>query len=88
MDVGTTPGPAPLPVDDDLPARICCDPDEGGLGIDGATPDTRALRDPRQDDTSDNQLIARWRNRARSPMSMPVVAATCSIGVLIRSSGE
>ena len=41
-----------------------------------------------QDDTSDNQLIARWRSRARSPMSIPVVVAIASIGVLIRSSGE
>jgi len=42
-----------------------------------------------QDDTSDNQLIARWRSRARSPMSIPgVVVAIDSIGVLIRSSGE
>lgn len=29
-----------------------------------------------QAETSDNQLIARWRSRARSPMSMPVVVAT------------
>lgn len=41
-----------------------------------------------QDDTSDNQLIARWRSRARSPMSIPVVVAMASIGVLMRSSGE
>jgi len=41
-----------------------------------------------QDDTSDSQLIARWRSRARSPMSIPVVVAIASIGVLIRSSGE
>ena len=41
-----------------------------------------------QADTSDSQLIARWRSRARSPMSMPVVVAICSIGVLMRSSTE
>jgi len=41
-----------------------------------------------QDDTSDNQLIARCRRRARSPMSIPVVVAIDSIGVLMRSSGE
>jgi hypothetical protein len=41
-----------------------------------------------QDDTSDNQLIARWRSRARSPMSIPVVVAIDSMGVLMRSSGE
>ena len=41
-----------------------------------------------QDETSESQLIARWRSRARSPMSIPVVVAICSIGVLMRSSGE
>ena len=41
-----------------------------------------------QEDTSDSQLIARWRSLARSVMSMPVVVATCSIGVRMRSSGE
>lgn len=41
-----------------------------------------------QDDTSESQLIARWRNLARSPMSMPVEVAIDSIGVLMRSSGE
>jgi hypothetical protein len=41
-----------------------------------------------QDDTSESQLIARWRSRARSPMSIPVVVAIASIGVLMRSSGE
>ena len=41
-----------------------------------------------QDETSDSQLIARWRSRARSPMSMPVVVAMVSIGVLMRSSIE
>jgi len=87
MNVSPAAGKPPLPVDDDL-AVPDGDPDEGRLGIDSSTPDTRALGGSRQDDTSDNQLIARWRNRARSPMSMPVVAATCSMGVLIRSSGE
>ncbi len=42
----------------------------------------------RQDDTSESQLIAFCRRRARSPMSMPVVVAIDSIGVLMRSSGE
>lgn len=28
------------------------------------------------DETSESQLIARWRSRARSPMSMPVAVAT------------
>jgi hypothetical protein len=78
-------------------------PDEHALRFDGSTPRTRAVRNmtsrlrlmpvpgfdgARQDDTSDSQLIARWRSRARSPMSMPVVVAICSIGVLMRSSGE
>ncbi len=48
----------------------------------------RALWNVTQDETSDSQLIARCRSRARSPMSMPVVVAIDSIGVLIRSSGE
>jgi hypothetical protein len=64
---------------------------EVALGHDRPTSHAGALRDMPpldQDETSDNQLIARWRSRARSPMSMPVVVAICSIGVLMRSSTE
>ena len=37
---------------------------------------TGSVPEFRQDETSDSQLIARWRSRARSPMSMPVAVAT------------
>ena len=44
--------------------------------VDDAATHAGALRDARQDETSDSQLIARCRSRARSPMSMPVALAT------------
>ena len=64
---------------------------ELALGLDRPTSHAGSLRDMssiRQEETSDSQLMARWRKRAKSPMSMPVVVAICSIGVLMRSSGE
>jgi len=87
------------PLGDGRPER---DADELALRRDGAAAGARAHRLPparsgdtrsrgglgAQEETSDSQLIARWRSRARSPMSMPVVVAIASIGVLIRSSGE
>ena len=51
-------------------------PQERSLRNHLATTDARAHGDVHYDDTSDSQLIARWRSRARSPMSMPVVVAT------------
>ena len=65
-------------------------PHERVLSGDRPATGARALRyvPAPQDDTSESQLIARCRSRARSPMSMPVVVAMCSIGVLMRSSGE
>lgn len=76
----------------DEPSAIERDSDEGRLAVDRPTPGAGALRDMAcpmaQDETSESQLIARWRSRARSPMSIPVAVAMCSIGVLMRSSGE
>ena len=82
--------PSRHPADDQVRSHKA-DAHEVALRLDGATPRARAERDMSsftQDETSDSQLMARCRKRARSPMSMPVVVAICSIGVLMRSSGE
>jgi hypothetical protein len=64
----------------DEPRAIERDSHQRRLGIDGSTSGAGALRDMpcpmAQDETSDSQLIARWRSRARSPMSIPVAVAT------------
>ena len=50
---------------------------EPRLRFDRAAARTRAQRGmAHYDETSESQLIARWRSRARSPMSMPVAVAT------------
>ena len=55
---------------------------EPRLRFDRAATRTGAERGPsgpgsaHYDETSESQLIARWRSRARSPMSMPVAVAT------------
>ena len=65
------------------------EPHQLALRRDGPAPGAGAHGYTRnQDDASESQLIARWRSRARSPMSMPVAVAIASIGVLMRSSGE
>lgn len=46
------------------------------LRYDRATARARATRDSHYDETSESHEIARWRSRARSPMSMPVAVAT------------
>ena len=52
------------------------DANERTARVDRAAAHTRSLRGSLQDDTSDSQLIARCRSRARSPMSIPVAVAT------------
>jgi hypothetical protein len=74
---------------DDQARAIEGEPHQVALRRSGPAPSAGAHRYTRnQDDTSESQLMARWRSRARSPMSIPVVVAIASIGVLMRSSGE
>jgi len=68
--------PARPPAGDQLVARKV-HARERRLRFDRAATRTRAKGDVgHYDETSESQLIARWRSRARSPMSMPVAVAT------------
>jgi len=75
VHIGAATRSAALAVDDHARADRG-DPRERVLRGHLATADAGSLRRVTQDETSDNQLIARWRSRARSPMSMPVAVAT------------
>lgn len=94
MDIGPATGEAPATLTElatihDQAGPIEGQPHELMLGRCGPAACAGSHRYTRsQDDTSESQLMARWRSRARSPMSIPVVVAIASIGVLMRSSGE
>ena len=85
MHIGPPPG---YPSDHQVRADKT-QPYEQALGLDHPTADAGTKRDMPpgrlrpgffgaclQEETSESQLIARWRSRARSPMSIPVAVAT------------
>lgn len=72
MDVRTSARPLPrnqLVADE---GQAC----ECRLRFDRAATRTCSERDSHYEETSESHEIARWRSRARSPMSMPVAVAT------------